>query len=108
MATQQDGRMPGQPAAGAMRGKCGWSDSWPRLPGVGRGGGALILLKGLKILLAVNQSLLQGHGPCPSVGGRSRSAHHLCLTTAKAQSPGGWRESHLWKAGEWPSVTTCS
>lgn len=101
--TQRDKGTPGQPAVGATRG----SVVGP-IPSPGwLGWAASILLKGLKILLAVNQPLLQGHGPCPSVGGRSRSAHHLCLTTVKAQSPGGWRESHLWKASEWPSTAIC-
>lgn len=90
---------PGRPAAGLVQGECGWSNSWPRQAVVG----ASILLKGLKILLAVNQPLLQGHGPCPSVGGRSGSVHHLCLTTARPKPPGGSRE----RAGEWPGVTTC-
>lgn len=32
------------------------------------GWGASLLFKGLKILLAVNQPLLQGRGPCPTCG----------------------------------------
>lgn len=32
------------------------------------GVGASLLFKGLKILLAVNQPVLQGHGPCPKCG----------------------------------------
>lgn len=34
----------------------------------GWGGGASLLFKDLKILLAVNQPLLQGCGPCPKYG----------------------------------------
>lgn len=88
---------------GCSSGERGWSDSWPRLAGVG----ASILLKGLKILLAVNQPLLQGHGPCPSVGGRSRSAHHLCLRQPKPNplEAGGKATSGRQASG--PAITTC-
>lgn len=43
-----------------------WLVCFPVL--AGWGGGGSLLFKGLKILLAVNQPLLQGRGPCPKCG----------------------------------------
>lgn len=33
--------------------------------------------------------------------------HHLCLRTAEAQVLSGSWQSHLGKAGEWPSIMAC-